>query len=72
MSREYRTTMAWKIIDRLLLPAAFFLIAFVVALTLWQVLIGHRRAEIQGVTSEQALFAKNQDGIGTQGQSRSP
>ena len=58
MSREYRTTMAWKIIDRLLLPAAFFLIAFVVALTLWQVLIGHRRAEIQGVTSEQALFAK--------------
>ncbi|HWF40152.1 MAG TPA: ATP-binding protein [Candidatus Acidoferrales bacterium] len=50
--------MPWKIIDRLLLPAAFFLIAFVVALTLWQLLIGHRRAEIQGVTSEQARFVK--------------
>src|SRR5271154_1050448 len=51
--------MAWKIIDRLLLPAAFFLIAFVVALTLWQLLIGHRRAEIQGATNEQALFVKS-------------
>ena len=50
--------MPWKIIDRLLLPAAFFLIAFVVALTLWQLLIGHRRAEIQGVTSEKARFVK--------------
>lgn len=50
--------MPWKIIDRLLLPAAFFLIAFVVALTLWQLLIGHRRAEIQGVTNEQAIFVK--------------
>src|SRR5271166_1593494 len=51
--------MAWKIIDRLLLPAAFFLIAFVAALTLWQLLIGHRRAEIQGVTNEQASFVKS-------------
>jgi signal transduction histidine kinase/CheY-like chemotaxis protein len=50
--------MAWKIIDRLLLPAAFFLIAFVVALTLWQLLINHRRAEIQNVTADQALFVK--------------
>ncbi len=50
--------MPWKIIDRLLLPAAFFLIAFVVALTLWQLLIGHRRAEIQGATNEQAIFVK--------------
>jgi signal transduction histidine kinase/ActR/RegA family two-component response regulator len=50
--------MLWKIIDRLLLPAAFFLIAFVVALTLWQLLVGHRRAEIQGATNEQAFFAK--------------
>jgi signal transduction histidine kinase/ActR/RegA family two-component response regulator len=50
--------MPWKIIDRLLLPAAFFLIAFVVALTLWQLLIGHRRAEIQGATNEQAVFVK--------------
>jgi signal transduction histidine kinase/CheY-like chemotaxis protein len=51
--------MAWKIIDRILLPAAFFLIAFVAALTLWQLLIGHRRAEIQGVTNEQASFVKS-------------
>src|ERR1700690_1353322 len=51
--------MPWKIIDRILLPAAFFLIAFVAALTLWQLLIGHRRAEIQGVTNEQASFVKS-------------
>jgi len=50
--------MAWKIIDRLLLPTAFFLIAFVVALSLWQMLLGHRRAEIQSATDEQALFVK--------------
>ena len=50
--------MLWKLIDRLLLPAAFFLIAFVVALTLWQLLIGHRRAEIQNATNEQAIFVK--------------
>ncbi len=50
--------MAWKVIDRLLLPAAFFLIAFVVALTLWQLLIGHRRVEIQNATNEQAIFVK--------------
>src|ERR1700733_13415238 len=50
--------MLWKLIDRLLLPAAFFLIAFVVALTLWQLLINHRRAEIQNVTADQALFVK--------------
>ncbi len=59
MRREYfEAHMPWKIIDRLLLPAAFFLIAFVVALTLWQLLIGHRRAEIRGATDEQALFVK--------------
>src|ERR1700690_2089156 len=51
--------MAWKIIDRILLPAAFFLIAFVAALTLWQLLIGHRRAEIEGGTSEQVSFVKS-------------
>lgn len=50
--------MAWKIIDRLLLPTAFFLIAFVVALSLWQMLLRHRRAEIQRATYEQALFVK--------------
>ena len=42
--------MAWKIIDRLLLPTAFFLIAFVAALSLWQMLLGHRRIEIQHAT----------------------
>ncbi|MGD0963115.1 MAG: response regulator [Candidatus Acidiferrales bacterium] len=51
--------MAWKIIDRILLPAAFFLIAFVAALTLWQLLIDHRRAEIQGVTNEQVSFVRS-------------
>jgi signal transduction histidine kinase/ActR/RegA family two-component response regulator len=51
--------MPWKIIDRILLPAAFFLIAFVAALTLWQLLIGHRRVEIQAVTNEQAMFVKS-------------
>src|ERR1700690_2031090 len=50
--------MAWKIIDRILLPAAFFLIAFVGALTLWQLLLGHRSAEIQSVTNEQVSFVK--------------
>ena len=51
--------MAWKIIDRILLPAAFFLIAFVVSLTLWQLLLGHRRAEIQSATNEQVSFVKS-------------
>jgi signal transduction histidine kinase/CheY-like chemotaxis protein len=50
--------MAWKIIDRILLPTAFFLIAFVVALTLWQLLVSHRREEIRGVTNEQVSFVK--------------
>jgi len=56
--RVFRNHMAWKIIDRLLLPTAFFLIAFVVALSLWQMLLGHRRAEIQRATDDQALFVK--------------
>ena len=56
--RVFRNHMAWKIIDRLLLPTAFFLIAFVAALSLWQTLIRHRRAEIQHATDEQALFIK--------------
>jgi signal transduction histidine kinase/ActR/RegA family two-component response regulator len=51
--------MAWKIIDRILLPTAFFLIAFVAALTLWQLLISHRRTEIQAVTNEQVTFVKS-------------
>lgn len=51
--------MPWKVIDRLLLPAFFFLVAFVVALTYWQLLISHWRAEIQAATQEQALFVKS-------------
>ena len=51
--------MPWKIIDRILLPTAFFLIAFVAALTLWQLLINHRRNEIQAVTNEQVTFVKS-------------
>src|ERR1700735_3967489 len=49
----------WHIIDRILLPAAFFLIAFVAALTLWQLLMDHRQAEIRGETREQASFIKS-------------
>jgi sensor domain CHASE-containing protein len=51
--------MFWKITDRLLLPAAFFLIAFVVALTFWQLLISYRPAENQAAINEQALFVKS-------------
>jgi len=51
--------MFWKVADRLLLPAFFFLIAFAGALTFWQLLISHRRAEIQAATNEQLQFAKS-------------
>jgi signal transduction histidine kinase/CheY-like chemotaxis protein len=51
--------MSWKIIDRLLLPIVFFLSAFVLALTLWQLLIAHRSAEIQAATNEQLVFTKS-------------
>jgi signal transduction histidine kinase/ActR/RegA family two-component response regulator len=51
--------MFWKVTDRLLLPAFFFLIAFVAALTFWQLLISHRRTEIQEVTNEQTIFVKS-------------
>jgi signal transduction histidine kinase/ActR/RegA family two-component response regulator len=43
-------------IDRLSLPAIFGLTTVVAALILWQLLLGHRRAEIQAATKEQALF----------------
>ena len=49
----------WKFIDRLLLPIIFFLSSFVVVLTFWQLLLGHRRAEIRAVTDDQALFVKS-------------
>jgi signal transduction histidine kinase len=54
------TKMFWKATDRLLLPAFSFLIAFVAALTFWQLLISHRRAEIQTATNEQASFVKSE------------
>jgi signal transduction histidine kinase/ActR/RegA family two-component response regulator len=49
----------WKIIDRLLLPSIFFLTSLVAVLTFWQLLLGHRRAEIHAVTDEQASFVKS-------------
>jgi len=47
-----------KFIDRLLLPAIFGLTTVIAALTLWQLLLGHRRVEIQAATKEQVLFVK--------------
>ena len=51
--------MPWKTVDRLLLPTIFFLSSFVAVLTFWQLLLGHRRAEIRAVTDEQASFVKS-------------
>jgi signal transduction histidine kinase/CheY-like chemotaxis protein len=51
--------MPWKIIDRLLLPTIFFLSSLVAVLTFWQLLLGHRRAEIRAVTDDQASFVKS-------------
>ena len=51
--------MPWKIVDRLLLPAIFFLSSLVAVLTFWQLLLGHRRAEIHAVTDDQASFVKS-------------
>ncbi len=45
-------------IDRLLLPAIFGLTTLLAALILWQLLLGHQRAEIQAATREQALFVR--------------
>ncbi|MGA8145108.1 MAG: response regulator [Candidatus Acidiferrales bacterium] len=45
-------------IDRLLLPAIFGLTTVLAALILWQLLLGHRRVEIQAATKEQALFVR--------------
>ncbi|MGH9746426.1 MAG: response regulator [Candidatus Acidiferrales bacterium] len=47
-----------KLIDRLLLPAIFGLTTVIAALILWQLLLGHRRAEIQAATKEQVLFVR--------------
>jgi signal transduction histidine kinase/ActR/RegA family two-component response regulator len=45
-------------IDRLLLPAIFGITTVIAALILWQLLLGHRRTEIQAATKEQALFVR--------------
>src|SRR5271169_4170473 len=47
-----------KLLDRLLLPAIFGLTTVIAALILWQLLLGHRRTEIQAATKEQALFVR--------------
>jgi signal transduction histidine kinase/CheY-like chemotaxis protein len=47
-----------KFVDRLLLPTIFGLTTVIAALILWQLLLGHRRVEIQAATKEQALFVK--------------
>ena len=54
-----KVAIPWKIIDRALLPAIFFLSSLVAVLTFWQLLLVHRRAEIQEVTDGQATFAKS-------------
>ena len=46
------------VVDRLLLPAIFGLTTVIAALILWQLLLGHRRTEIQAATKEQALFVR--------------
>jgi signal transduction histidine kinase/ActR/RegA family two-component response regulator len=45
-------------INRLLLPAIVGLTTIIAALVLWQLLLMHRRAEIQAATREEALFVK--------------
>jgi signal transduction histidine kinase/CheY-like chemotaxis protein len=55
----WKIVVPWKIIDRLLLPTIFFLSSFVAVLTFWQLLLGHRRVEIQAVTDDQASFVKS-------------
>jgi signal transduction histidine kinase/CheY-like chemotaxis protein len=47
-----------KFVDRLLLPAIFGLTTVIAALILWQLLLAHRRTEIQAATKEQALFVR--------------
>ncbi len=47
-----------NVIDRLLLPTIFGLTTVIAALILWQLLLGHRRIEIQAATKEQALFVR--------------
>jgi hypothetical protein len=54
-----KAVLTWEIIDRLLLPSIFFLTSLVGVLTFWQLLLGHRRAEIKAITGEQASFVKS-------------
>ncbi|MGC1967963.1 MAG: response regulator [Candidatus Acidiferrales bacterium] len=55
----WKIVLSWKTVDRLLLPTIFFLGSFVAVLTFWQLLLGHRRAEIRAVTDEQSSFVKS-------------
>ena len=55
----WKTVVSWRTVDRLLLPTIFFLGSFVAVLTFWQLLLGHRRAEIRAVTDEQTSFVKS-------------
>ena len=45
-------------IDRLVLPVIFGLTTILVALTFWQMLESHWRAEMQAAVKEQASFVK--------------
>ena len=46
------------LVSRLLLPLVFGSTTFIAALVLWQLLLIHRRAEIEAETREEALFVK--------------
>jgi signal transduction histidine kinase/ActR/RegA family two-component response regulator len=46
------------LVSRLLLPAIFGSTTVIAALILWQLLLIHRRAEIEAATREEALFVK--------------
>ena len=50
-------------IDRLVLPVIFGLTTILVALTFWQMLESHWRAEMQAAVKEQASFVKTQNGV---------
>ncbi|MFZ0635171.1 MAG: response regulator [Candidatus Acidiferrales bacterium] len=56
---RWKIVVPWRIIDRLLLPIICFLSSFVLILTFYQLLLGHRRAEIRAVTDDQASFVKS-------------
>jgi signal transduction histidine kinase/ActR/RegA family two-component response regulator len=53
-----RHRMRTHFIDRLLLPTIFGLTTIIAALILWQLLVLHRRTEIQAATHDQAMLVK--------------